>query len=407
MRFHPKLLALGVLVLLVAAACRDAKVAPTQTGSTPTSYVTFTLDTLGVGLPVDVANSWGGLTLLQASDQSVHIIALDPWSMHLRYHGCANACDLQTNWIGGSGAVTTNPDSLLDAWSSAVLTASGIQAVYSLDWQITPNGVWYARCPGACSLQQNWTTASLFVGTYSTSAQYAPGQSTSLAVDSSGGLHLLLRGVQSDGLFYAFCGGSCDGEANWQVMRLNSVSSFQLNHSPRLIAFDTHSGVHVLYATSAGLTHASCSGNCASAGSWQLGVMLGGASPNALSLTFGADGRLYLAYADGAGVVNYATCAAPCGAPGSWSAVALPLHTTDVSLATNRTGSLFLATSDSVLAVSRCDSGCLAATAWHSTVVTAALGGGHVAMTVDSAGHARVASTVGFPNLLQYTQMLQ
>jgi hypothetical protein len=86
----------------------------------------------------------------------------------------------------------------------------------------------------------------------------------------------------------------------------------------------------------------------------------------------------------------------------------LPVITNDVSIATDRQGRLYLATTYLTVAISRCDANCLDAASWQTVTVDSAFGQGHVSIAVDSAGHARVASTSSrYAEILQYTQMRQ
>jgi len=370
--------------------------------------VTFTFDTVCTACYVDVTNQWGGVTLLLDAHQSVHIVALDWWGNRLRYHGCANVCDDAAHWFGGTGDTIPYPYGFFE-WSSAVLTPGGIDVVYT-DCPTTQacNGVRYAHCAGACYLRRGWTEVSLFPGRADLSSGWGCCQSTSLAADSMGGLHLLFADPRSRSLRYAYCGANCGNQVSWQEVRLDTLEGPPL-WPVRLIAFDPRSGVHALYVTSAGLIHASCAASCTSAASWQSEVVatdLGEASEVGLSLAFGPDGRLHLAYRDHVGTAKYATCATPCAALGGWSVVGLPLRTSDVAVTTDRTGSVYLATTYRTVALSRCAANCLDPASWQTTLVDSAQGGGHVSIAVDSAGHARIASTTA-GNLLQYTQMRQ
>ena len=401
----------GLVALAAGLSCREVTKASNQT-PTGTPYVSWTLDTLCPGCGVDVGNVWGGATVLLAADQSVHVLAVDPWAQRLRYHGCANVCDDPKHWVSGT-ADTAPGGSGFDAWSTAVLTRAGIAAVYT--WcpnnTLACTGVRLAECPGACNFGSNWTAANLFVGVGTVADAgywFGEGRSSPLAADSSGGLHLLLDGP-SGALLYEYCAATCGSAASWQGVQLDSAAG----QHPHSIAFDPASGVHVFYRTAGGLTHASCAGSCTSTGSWQSGVIESGATVHVSSVALGSDGRLHLAYVDDLASATYATCAAPCAAPGSWSSRRLlyavdgdiAVSARDVAIAAAR-GSLFLAINGSAVAVARCDSNCLAGT-WRWSPVDSATSGGHVALAVDSAGRARIASTADFPNILQYTQLLQ
>jgi hypothetical protein len=367
------------------------------------------------GCYIDVSGpdgNWGGITLLQESDQSVHVIALDPWGSRLVYHGCANVCDDPGHWFGGSGDSAAFGSSPYNQWASAVLTDGGIQVVFTRnDAGGEPSGVFYATCPGACTFPWNWRTDSLFQGKYTVygSWEYGYGaRSTSLASDSAGGLHLLLSAVGYSGLWYGYCAGNCSSDAGWQLTRLDSAVAGAPLTGPRVIAFDVHSGLHVVYSTGGALWQASCATGCTSAGGWRAGVIQIGVSVRALAVAFDGSGGLHLAYADSLGEVTYATCGAPCGAPGTWSSVALPVRAWDLAVAMGRTSTAYLAaTTDSDVALLRCAASCLNAASWQATGIASTGGGGQVSLAVDSLGRARIASTSLWGNGLQYTQMLQ
>lgn len=289
--------------------------------------------------------------------------------------------------------------------AGVVLTATGLQAVYS---RASQSGIGYAQCPGACNFARNWTVAPTFPDTGYLEGWVFSGYSTPLAADAAGGLRLLyLRGADRT-LHYGYCAGACDGPANWRSVAITGPYDWSW---ARLIAVAPGGAVHVLHATATGLIHAVCLGNCTAAASWQSapvpGASLTGAL-TALALAFSPDGQLNLAYTDVSGAVTYGTCAGPCGPQGTWSFAALPLTSADVALATDSHGTVFLATNGGTVMVSRCDSGCLAPGAWRTDTVPAALGNGRVAIAVDSAGLARIASTAaGWPQVLQYTRMLR
>jgi hypothetical protein len=368
----------------------------------PAPYVTFTLDTI---IDSDLSGGWwAGVTLLLQPDQSVHIVALDGYNERLRYHGCASVCDDPAHWLQGT-ADNVSPYATNGA-SGAALTPNGVQAVYAY-FPGFGGSIRYAHCPGACNLRPNWSAASLFSGRgYDTGPgwTYTPDRYTPLAADPAGGLHLLF--LAGSALHYAYCGAGYDSTASWQDVRIDST--YPWGYTGHLIAVAPGGGVHVLYGSSAGLIHASCSGSCTIAANWRSEIVAAGAFTQAQSLAFGPDGRLHLVYTGGGvpAYVTYATCVAPCTAPGAWSMALLPVLTYRAAIATDRQGRLYLATTYRTVAVSRCDVSCLDAASWQTVTLDSVPGGLNVAIAVDSAGHARVAST-SLLDILHYTQMLQ
>ena len=402
--------ALGATAIAVSA-CREVPVAPIVTPPATSRYVTFTLDTL-TGFNLDVANQWNGVTLLIGADQSVHVVALDAWNGRLRYHGCASGCNDRAHWVHGTADSAYVPFG--GVWipgSGATLTGDELQAVYAWGGASGP-AIRYAHCPGACNFAGHWVATTQFSN--SGSVQSWEGYSmTPVAADAAGDLHVLFYDTTDGELHYGYCAATCDTPASWQDLPITGpYSGFQT--WSRLIAVTPGGGVHVLYGTGAGLTHATCPGRCTVAANWTSEPVEGAyflGAPEALSLAFARDGRLHVAFTDWSGVVTYATCASPCAATGAWSIASLPITTTDVSLATDGLGRLFLATTYRTVAVSTCRASCLNPASWETVQVDSALGGGRVSIAVDSAGYARVASSYGGfaagPQVLQYTQMLQ
>ena len=138
----------------------------------------------------------------------------------------------------------------------------------------------------------------------------------------------------------------CSSQGSWLDVGLDS-SVHALPASARLVAAGPGGAVHVLYATSAGLTHTTCSANCGVAASWRYQTVAGSSVAgfmDAVSAVFGPDGRLHVAYGDRSNTVTYAVCGAPCSIPGAWSVTTLPLATTDVGLTMDGGGTLYLAT---------------------------------------------------------------
>jgi len=399
-----KLHSVGLLALVASTAaawsCRDIPQAPIVTPPAAPAYVTLTLDTLN-GAGLDLGNMWGGVTALVAPDQSVHVMALDLWDGVLHYYGCANVCDDGAHWA--RGIADSAGFASVGGTAGVVLTNRGIEVVFSYEPVQTP---WlrYVTCPGACNFTRNWTGATT---TANWEEPWWSGDSP-LAADAAGGLHVLFYDPADRLMHYGYCGGACTTTSSWQDVALDgaSIGAWVGAH---LITVAASGGVHVFYGTPAGLFHATCDAGCTSAVSWQATPIPGAHfldAPRAMAAAFSPDGTLHFAFSDGAGQVTYATCAAPCAAGSPWSLASLPITAGDVSLASDAQGRVYLATIDSTVVVSRCDSGCPAAS-WHSVRVPAARGGGHVAIAVDSAGLPTVASSFSRgPQILQVTRFI-
>jgi hypothetical protein len=407
------------LPALVAVGCRDVVQAATEgPPPPPPAYVTLTLDTL-TGPFLDVGNQWGGVSLLLGADQSVHVVAFDAWNDRLRYYGCANVCDDRVHWFDGTAdSVWLNYANGLEPGSGVVLTSSGFHAVYT---RASPygDGIGYAHCAGACNLTANWAASTMLPDSGLLEGVWpGPPYGTPLAADGAGALHLVYLSVGDNRVRYAYCASACGDRANWGGAPVGGPVNDAYHNASRLIAVAPSGAVHLLYATASSLMHAVCVGACTDSTSWTEESVSGVAQVDplrAISLVFDQGGDAQVALADQSGAVRYGTCAAPCRVPGTWSFTALPLTTVDVALAPDGLGGVYLATNDGTVALSHCASGCLDPTAWQTVTVDSALGNGRVAITVDSAGHARIASSYSGaggpmrygPQILQYTRMLR
>ena len=404
MTINVRLLALASLVAAAEVACREAAVAPVA----PLVPATLALDTVSFGnSSFAQANMWKGLTTLVAPDQSVQVLALDTWNGRLRYHRCLTMCTDASHWIDG-----TADTGFTRSWypaGNAVLTADGIHATYDNAGQ----SIRYLHCAGACDVIASWTATNLLVGRGHVGGRQ-DGHSTPLAADRAGHLHLVFYDSQDSSLSYAYCAAGCDNPTGWQEVPIDSTYASSSN--TRLIAVAPDGGLHVLYGAASGLTHASCTGRCTIAGSWRSEIVPADTSlapyraqVAPLSLAFGPDGRLHLAYLYmGLWRTMYATCAAPCSPPAAWSTVTLPISANDLSLAADGHGQLYLATTGRTVAVTRCIASCLNPASWQTVTADSALGYGGVSIAVDAAGSPRIASSYGgFPPILQYTELRQ
>jgi len=394
---------------MIVVACREVPMAPAVAPPPPPApYVTFGLDTIHGGL--DVGGAWWSTSLFLGPelkpDQRVHIVSLDGWRVRLRYHGCSNFCDDPAHWFHGTADSAFQDTPYNYGASGASLTADGLFAIYSIYSALPqgPNVIRYAHCGGGCNFTGGWAKATEFSGRgFETGPGPWDARHTPLAADPAGGLNLLLFGAGL--LHFGYCAAACDSTASWQEVLIDSTYPFSYQGAG-LVTVAPSGTVHVIYGSTAGLIHATCAAHCTIAGSWQSAVAVPGVNASAIATAFGPDGRMHAAYVDGVYTANYATCAAPCAAPDAWSVVGLPLRTRDVALATDRSGGVFLATTYRTVALSRCPGNCLDPMSWQSTTIDSALGGGRVAIAVDSAGRARIASSDAF-GLLQYTQVRQ
>ncbi|HXY19258.1 MAG TPA: hypothetical protein VEH83_04620 [Gemmatimonadales bacterium] len=386
-------LALLAVATGAAVACRENPAAPATTYST----VTVVLDTINFGANNDrYTNGWLGTTALVSPDGFVSVLGWDSFNGLLRYHGCAGACANPASWKAGTVEVGTGP-----GWQNlvgnAAQTAAGIHFVYQ-DGQ----GLHYLSCPAACDVVANWTGTELFAG----SGELGYAEATPLAADVSGRLHLLFYDPADSTLHYTSCAGGCSSPTSWHDVQVDTASIYPWTW---LIAVAPSGTAHAFYQTNAGWMHASCSAGCTDAGSWRSELLANDTSSVLVataSLAFGPDGRLQLAYAHYVDYrVRYATCASPCTPPAKWSLTALPDSASVVSLAADRQGRLFLATSWRTVSLTTCVADCLDPGSWQPSALVSPLGRGEVSVALDAAGRPLVASSYGgFPTVLQYSE---
>ncbi len=404
--------AASMAALAVAGvSCSDVHQAPTEPPPAAAPYVTVTLDTLH-GFMLDVGGQWGGVTLLRGADGSAHVLAFDNWNARLRYYGCANACDDRTHWFSATGDSSAYNE-FSQTSPGVVLTADGFHVVYTqyIYGHYGPT-IRYEECPGACNFGSNWSGANLFVDLGALDQSWWLGHGTPLAADSSGGLHLLFSGSDQR-LYYARCGGACADSTSWQKVPIDTGANPLW---PRLIAVASDGSVHAVYGKGTSLVHAVCSANCTGAAAWSSGAVPGATLADglqAVALAFGRDGSLDLAYLDQSSSqvpqVMFAACPVPCGAPGTWSLVGLPLQGFDVSLGVDSTGALYLGSIDTAVAVLRCAASCSDTASWKLEMRAAANTryGGRVSLGVDRSGAVSVASSYAWPQTLQLMRLLR
>lgn len=113
---------------------------------------------------------------------------------------CAPSCQL--TWTHGDVDTT-------DGYISDV-RYDGNGGVHILYYTIGDKdaAVRYATCPGQCEDPNNWSRVVLLEGAV---------KSASLAVGSSGGVHVLIQepSEATTGVYYTFCGGECGDPRNW------------------------------------------------------------------------------------------------------------------------------------------------------------------------------------------------
>lgn len=369
----------AALVTAVLCACHDPAQPPPPPPS-PALYSILTLDR-PVGF-IDQTPSWAGLSLLPEGAHSLHIVSMDWFENRLRYAGCANVCDDSTHWW--TATVDSNPRGFYSN-SGAAITPGGLHVVYMSDGPT----VRHAFCPGACQIAANWQVGDLFYGDIGGNGP----ETTPLAADSAGRLHLIY--TTRSGFRYAECSGLCGDSAAWSSTRLDTILPFGFS-----IISSAQGVPHVVYR-GPGLRYATCAAACTDSAGWT-SIKVDSSPAAGMALSLAPDGRLHVAYFVG-DTVHYATCGGGCTSPAAWQSVVLGKQSSSVAIL-SQNGSVYLATNLDHVDVARCAANCLTAGNWESVSVDSARGGGYLALAVDSAGRAEVASTSTRLQLTHFTQ---
>ena len=229
----------------------------------------------------------------------------------------------------------------------------------------------HGSCASACGQPGAWSPAGVLdVGRI--------GFEPSLAVDGSGGLHLLSG---SDGspfsLHYATCAAECDVPAGWTITWLEGAGD--VLRSSLQVASDGTLHAAAYRVSSGDLVYGHCAAGCTDAANWTfLTVVEEGDVGQEPSLAIGAGGRLHIAYLDVTGKhLSYATCAASCGDLGGWTTTAVDPGAgagRQASIAAASDGSVAIAYYDETardLRYALCREGCTSTAAWLTTTIEA------------------------------------
>jgi len=387
----------------LAVACHDSPSGLKKTGGgtstfSDSMYATAVVDRPPLG--ADVAGTWGGLTLLVGSDQSVHIFSADTWDNRLRYAACDTGCDQLGSWA------TVTVDSLttlsLMPSISAVMTSGGVTVVGST--RGSASALRIATCDTGCTRAVNWQAASIFSG--GIISNDGLGRSTPLAADAGGGLHLVFGNGANQNLEYAECATACLTEGNWQTVTVDTAAATWF---AKQVAVDAGGRVHAVYQRADSLlTYATCASACTTAASWHTATIdptkyaFGyGGGYNGVSIAFGTGGTVHVAYV-ARDSVKYARCDSLCGTGGVWSVSSLGRQSADAALAIDGSGILHLATNWGSVAVATCANACATPANWLTVKADSVVGGNYVTMGLDATGHERVASSSLY---LQYTRI--
>lgn len=397
MRSAVRLFALFSLPVAIVVACHDPAAVPTTPPSNPWAKVT--MDDGVTDYP-----SWGGLDLLRDPQGGLHFVVVEHEYGKLQYGQCANSCNLRGGWT--LTTVDSGPYQGLGENASSVLTSSGIVTVY----EDQPGGlatyrIKLATCSANCTIVTNWQKTDLFPGELD--GWQNPIHSRDLALDPSGGLHMLYRDT-SWGIWYASCASGCATVGNWHQLQLETVPSFSLYQgSNAAIAVDSRSVVHVLLRssdTTQSLVYLECATQCDSSGSWgSVAIARGNTGRSPALATSG--GLVAVTYRDfsAAPVVEFARCDSNCLNGASWSSQMLASTAgSDIAVAFDATGHPWFATAlgtnsyyNGSTILARCSLTCASAGDWSAVTVDSLGDAGGVSLVFDAAGgpHLAVSGT--------------
>jgi hypothetical protein len=248
-----------------------------------------------------------------------------PYYPSLKYATCASECLTATNWT--SVTITSDAGQSVDQGSIAVDANGTVHFVYYKGDTGSTGSLVYWSCASNCTAPSSWSTVTIDnTGT--------PDATSSLAIDSSGRLHVSYYKVESQDcttwpcsgtgtVKYATCAGGCTNIANWAIGVIGEAEVTGGNASGvTTILSDSTGRLHVSYnSTGSDLTYATCSSNCTIQTNWasvDLGI-----KPIYSSMGIDDLGRLHLVLGDlqlgfypG---LQYATCTSNCTVLANWS----------------------------------------------------------------------------------------
>ena len=257
------------------------------------SWVSTLVDsTLTVGRFTDIAVD---------SNDKVHISYYDDSNKDLKY-----ATDESGSWV------VTVIDSLgfVGTYTSIAIDSSDkIHISYHDD---TNQDLKYAWCSSGCSTGSSWTTSTIYT-TGDTGLQ------SEIIIGSLGTVHIAFYDSSIKGLMYG-----TDQSGSWVFTVVDNIGSgsYTTGGQPS-IALDSSGNIHIVHrdVSSTGLRYATCTTSCSLSGSWALGIIENaGNVGQQSSLVIDSNDKLHASYYDhGNSALRYSTCTSTCAQSTSWT----------------------------------------------------------------------------------------
>ncbi len=243
-------------------------------------------------------NQSGAFTTIAASPTgAIHLLYYANGDLHGA--SCTTTCSSSANWTVTAVDTTGNVGSF---GSAAVDAGGGAHVTY---YENDAGDLRYATCPAPCSTP-DWTSGTIAAG-----GQVGIG--SSLVVDGAGAVHSTWLDVTANTVMYGTCSTECTVGGNWAVGPVDQVgtgpvdygfyyTSLALAPGGKLEAVYTNPNLGLLRG-------ASCSGGCATPGSWSAFTVswrgARGYTTRAVSLEMGADGRRHVVWTDTDALLRY------------------------------------------------------------------------------------------------------
>lgn len=202
--------------------------------NTSGSWVTATIDDVG-------DTGWYNL-IATDPDNHVYISYFDNANKAVRYAVCTSDC--------------SNPSS----WSTNRIDSSGDAGLYNSMVQDS-TGKLHVSYLGGSDLRYATNSSGEWVPTIVDGSGSA-GQYSSIAVDSAGSIHIAYYDAANIGLKYATCSSHCNEPVNWRLGTVAQALNVGLFYSS--IAVDSSGTIHISYqdGESKILKYAACAGDC-------------------------------------------------------------------------------------------------------------------------------------------------
>jgi hypothetical protein len=255
-----------------------------------------------------------GSSLEIGPDGRRYVTYEDATSHHsLKFATCppTSSCTTQADWV----RTTIDSETLGSAFSALALNPDGAKEVAYRSGFLNGFQLKYAVCHGGCGQAANWFKVILD----------QPGQGfgagiTSFTIGGDGKRHITYYHGGSGELQYATCASNCINASMWQTSRIDIDdvglhSSFVLAGPFGLRHVSYYDPVH------GDLRYARCGSKCTAATNWRkVTVASQGDIGLYPSLAVEPNNRVHLTFYGSTGTaLYYATCAADCFTPSSWS----------------------------------------------------------------------------------------